>query len=76
MDTQTFWRRVETLADEFNIGHHPFVQAVHQGRASRQQLRQFAIEHYEMTVRGFRSLHRPRLLQHGTAGRGRGRTDG
>jgi len=51
MDTQTFWRKIETLADEFNIGHHPFVQAVRGGKASRQQLRQFAIEHYEMTVR-------------------------
>jgi hypothetical protein len=51
MDIQTFWHRVETLADEFNIGHHPFVQAVHDGNASKQELRQFAIEHYEMTVR-------------------------
>jgi len=51
MDTQTFWREVEKLADEFNIGHHPFVQAVHEGKASTQELRQFAIEHYEMTVR-------------------------
>jgi pyrroloquinoline quinone (PQQ) biosynthesis protein C len=51
MDIQTFWREVETLADEFNIGRHPFVHAMHEGKASRQQLRQFAIEHYEMTVR-------------------------
>lgn len=51
MDMQTFWRGVEGLANEFDIGNHPFVHAVHEGKASRQQLRQFAIEHYEMTVR-------------------------
>jgi len=51
MDSQSFWRRVETLADEFNISHHPFVQAVRDGKVSREELQQFAIEHYEMTVR-------------------------
>jgi pyrroloquinoline quinone (PQQ) biosynthesis protein C len=51
MDTQTFWREVEKLADEFNIGHHPLAQAVNEGTASQQELRQFAVEHYEMTVR-------------------------
>jgi pyrroloquinoline quinone (PQQ) biosynthesis protein C len=51
MDIQTFWQRVQALADEFNIGRHPFVQAVYEGSASREDLRQFAIEHYEMTVR-------------------------
>lgn len=51
MDLQTFWHEVEKLADELNIGHHPYVQAVYEGKASRQQLLQFAIEHYEMTVR-------------------------
>jgi pyrroloquinoline quinone (PQQ) biosynthesis protein C len=51
MDIQSFWQRVETLADEFNIGRHPFVQTVREGKASREELRQFAIEHYEMTVR-------------------------
>jgi pyrroloquinoline quinone (PQQ) biosynthesis protein C len=51
MDTQTFWREVENLADQYNIGNHPFVDAVNDGKANRQELRQFAIEHYEMTVR-------------------------
>lgn len=51
MDTQAFWREVEKIADEFNIGKHPFVQLVHDGKASKQQLKQFAVEHYEMTVR-------------------------
>jgi pyrroloquinoline quinone (PQQ) biosynthesis protein C len=51
MDTETFWRAVETLAEEFNIGRHPFVLAVHEGKASQRELEQFAVEHYEMTVR-------------------------
>jgi len=51
MDMQTFWQGVERIADEFNIGKHPFVQLVHDGKATKQQLKQFAIEHYEMTVR-------------------------
>ena len=51
MGIEGFWQQVEALADEFNIGHHPFVRAVNEGRATRQQLRQFAVEHYEMTVR-------------------------
>ena len=51
MDTQTFWNTVEGIADEFNIGRHPLVKLIKEGRATRQQIRQFAVEHYEMTVR-------------------------
>ena len=51
MDMQTFWREVEKIADEFNIGRHPLVQRINEGKASRDQIKQFAIEHYEMTVR-------------------------
>jgi len=51
MDMQTFWQGLERIADEFNIGKHPLVQLVHDGKATKQQLKQFAIEHYEMTVR-------------------------
>ena len=51
MDTQTFWREVERIADEFSISRHPLVQLVYEGKATKQQLRQFAVEHYEMTVR-------------------------
>jgi pyrroloquinoline quinone (PQQ) biosynthesis protein C len=51
MDMQTFWQGVERIADEFNIGKHPLAQLVHDGKATRQQLKQFAVEHYEMTVR-------------------------
>src|SRR5215831_1852861 len=51
MDTATFWQEAKRIAEEFNISRHPFVQLVHEGKATKQQLRQFAIEHYEMTVR-------------------------
>ena len=51
MDTQTFWNTVEGIADEFNIGRHPLVKLIKEGKATRQQIRQFAVEHYEMTVR-------------------------
>jgi len=39
MDTHTFWRAVEKIADEFNIGRHLLVQMVHEGKATRQQLK-------------------------------------
>ena len=51
MDTQTFWRQVESIAEEFNIGRHPFATAVKEGKATRDQIKNFAVEHYEMTVR-------------------------
>lgn len=51
METQTFWREVEQIADEFNVGNHPLAQKIGDGKATRDRIRQFAIEHYEMTVR-------------------------
>jgi pyrroloquinoline-quinone synthase len=51
MDIQTFWHEVEKIGHELDIGRHPFVRSVHEGNATKLHLRQFAIEHYEMTVR-------------------------
>ena len=51
MDTQAFWTTVEKIADVFNIGQHPLVRLISEGRATRDQIKHFAIEHYEMTVR-------------------------
>ncbi len=51
MDTQIFWQEAKRIAEEFNISRHPFAQLVYTGKATKQQLRQFAVEHYEMTVR-------------------------
>jgi pyrroloquinoline quinone (PQQ) biosynthesis protein C len=51
MDTQAFWTAVEKIADVFNIGQHPLVRLIGEGNATRDQIKHFAIEHYEMTVR-------------------------
>ena len=51
MDTQAFWTAVEKIADEFNIGQHALVRLISEGKATRDQIKHFAIEHYEMTVR-------------------------
>jgi pyrroloquinoline quinone (PQQ) biosynthesis protein C len=51
MSTQTFWQGVEQVAQEFNISRHPLVGLIHEGKASKDQIKQFAVEHYEMTVR-------------------------
>jgi hypothetical protein len=48
---QAFGRGIERIADEFNIGKHSLAQLVNDGKATKQQIKQFAIEHYEMTVR-------------------------
>lgn len=51
MDTQAFWTAVENIASEFNIVQHPLVRLISEGKATRDQIKNFAIEHYEMTVR-------------------------
>ena len=51
METQAFWTAVEKIADVFNIGQHPLVRLISEGKATRDQIKHFAIEHYEMTVR-------------------------
>lgn len=51
MERQAFWQEVEKIADEFNISRHPLVQLISEGKATRDQIKRFAIEHYEMTVR-------------------------
>jgi pyrroloquinoline quinone (PQQ) biosynthesis protein C len=51
METKAFWDEIERSAAEWNIARHPFVAAVREGRASREQLRRFAIEHWHMTVK-------------------------
>jgi pyrroloquinoline quinone (PQQ) biosynthesis protein C len=51
MNTEAFWTEVEKIAAEYNIGRHPLVKLINEGKASRDHLRRFAVEHYEMTVR-------------------------
>jgi pyrroloquinoline quinone (PQQ) biosynthesis protein C len=51
METQTLLQEVSKIAEEFNIGNHLLVQKISQGKATREEIKQFAIEHYHMTVR-------------------------
>jgi pyrroloquinoline quinone (PQQ) biosynthesis protein C len=51
MDAATFRREIDKLASEFKLDKHPYVQLVHTGRATREQLKHYPIQHYEMTVR-------------------------
>jgi pyrroloquinoline quinone (PQQ) biosynthesis protein C len=51
MEMGAFWDEVARAAEERNIARHPLVTAVRDGRATREQLRRFAIEHWHMTVK-------------------------
>jgi pyrroloquinoline-quinone synthase len=51
MDNSTFKAEIKKLASEFNLNQHPYVQMVHRGEASRDLLKNYPIQHYEMTVR-------------------------
>lgn len=64
MEVQAFWQGVERIADEYNVGKHPLTQLMHDGKATKEQIKQFAIEHYEMTVRDSGPYHRLRLCEY------------
>jgi pyrroloquinoline quinone (PQQ) biosynthesis protein C len=51
MDTATFHREIEKIVDEYRLSRHPYVKLVNEGRATREQLKGYPIQHYEMTVR-------------------------
>jgi pyrroloquinoline quinone (PQQ) biosynthesis protein C len=51
MDEATFKRELAALRAKYDLGDHPFIKLVHEGKATREHLRQYAIEHYEMTIR-------------------------
>jgi pyrroloquinoline quinone (PQQ) biosynthesis protein C len=51
MELAAFWDEVGRVASEWSIARHPLVAAVREGRATREQLRRFAIEHWHMTVK-------------------------
>lgn len=51
MDKATFKRELADLRKTFDLGDHPFVKLVHEGKATREHLKQYSIEHYEMTIR-------------------------
>jgi pyrroloquinoline quinone (PQQ) biosynthesis protein C len=51
MDTATFHREIDKIVSEHRLDQHPYVKLVNEGRASREQLKGYPIQHYEMTVR-------------------------
>ncbi|HLH77260.1 MAG TPA: iron-containing redox enzyme family protein [Candidatus Binataceae bacterium] len=51
MDKDSFEREIAKLVEEFRLDRHPYILSVYQGKASREQLRGYPIQHYEMTVR-------------------------
>lgn len=51
MDAATFRRELNKLSAEFKLDKHPYMQLVYTGKATREQLKHYPIQHYEMTVR-------------------------
>jgi pyrroloquinoline quinone (PQQ) biosynthesis protein C len=51
MDTATFHAEINKIVAEHRLDQHPYVKLVNEGRATREQLKGYPIQHYEMTVR-------------------------
>ena len=39
MDTQAFWKSVESIAEEYNIGRHPLVKLIKESFSKRSAVR-------------------------------------
>ena len=51
MDKATFHNEINKIVAEHRLDRHPYVQLVNQGKATREQLKGYPIQHFEMTVR-------------------------
>jgi pyrroloquinoline-quinone synthase len=51
MNQADFHSEINRIVAEYRLNQHPYVKLVHEGRASREQLKGYPIQHYEMTVR-------------------------
>jgi len=51
MDTATFHKQINQIVSEYRLNQHPYVELIASGKASREQLKGYPIQHYEMTVR-------------------------
>ncbi len=51
MDKAAFHTEIARIVDEHRLDQHPYVKLVHEGKASRGQLKGYPLQHYEMTVR-------------------------
>jgi pyrroloquinoline quinone (PQQ) biosynthesis protein C len=51
MDRTTFMTEVKKIVSEHELVNHPYVELVSRGKAPREQLKNYPIEHYAMTVK-------------------------
>ena len=51
MDTATFHAEINKIVSEHRLDQHPYVELISNGKATREQLKGYPIQHYEMTVR-------------------------
>ncbi|HUA32947.1 MAG TPA: iron-containing redox enzyme family protein [Candidatus Binataceae bacterium] len=51
MDKAAFHAEIARIVDEYRLDQHPYVKLVHEGKATREQLKGYPLQHYEMTVR-------------------------
>jgi len=51
MDKTTFHAELDKLSSEYVLTKHPYFELVSRGKASREQLKRYPIEHYAMTVK-------------------------
>ena len=51
MNQAQFHTELDKLSAEYTLTKHPYFQLVSQGKASREQIRRYPIEHYAMTVK-------------------------
>jgi pyrroloquinoline quinone (PQQ) biosynthesis protein C len=51
MDTATFHKQINQIVSEYRLNQHPYVDLIASGKANREQLKGYPIQHYEMTVR-------------------------
>jgi pyrroloquinoline quinone (PQQ) biosynthesis protein C len=45
MDTATFHKEINKIVAEHRLDQHPYVELVNQGRAAREQLKGYPIQH-------------------------------
>jgi pyrroloquinoline quinone (PQQ) biosynthesis protein C len=51
VETSTFHKEIAKIVSEYRLDQHPYVKLVHEGKAARELLKGYPIQHYEMTVR-------------------------
>src|ERR1700687_1232662 len=51
MDKATFHGEISKIVSEHRLDKHPYVQLIDSGKATREQLKGYPIQHYETTVR-------------------------